>query len=457
VRDTAFVIRARPLHTSSFQLALLYAGLFTASILVLFALTYWNAADYAAKDEADEVDVEYTAIQDEAHLAGDALLPQIIADHLRQRTAEYAVYLLEDAEGHKLAGNIPPQSVWLGTRTIKVPLDGQVRGVRAHGYRLADGDFLLIGQDPQSLQQMKRLIARAFSVNVVVTLLLAVLGGVLISNRALSRVDAVSRTTQAIIAGDLSRRIPSRGTDDEFDRLASSVNAMLDRIEDLMRSMRQVSNDIAHDLRTPLTRLRQRLERARERATSLEELREIVEGSITQVDSILETFGALLRIAQIEAGARASAVETIDVSSLLKSVVDDFSPAAEDRSQRITANVAPNLRLSGDRELLTQMVANLLDNAIRHSPGGAEISVAARAAFSGVEIAVADTGRGIPLTERENVLRPFYRLESSRTTPGNGLGLNLVAAIAKQHHAHLSLSDNGPGLRVTVVFDGKTA
>jgi signal transduction histidine kinase len=451
------VIRARPLHTSSFQLALLYAGLFTASILVLFALTYWTAADYAAKDEADEVDVEFTAIQDEAHLAGDTRLPQIIDNHLQQRSAEHAIYLLEDPEGHKLAGNIPSQPTWLGTRQIKVMLDGKMPDVRAHGYRLANGDFLLIGQDPRSLQQMKRLIVRAFSVNVVVTLLLAVLGGVIISNRALKRVDAVSRTTQAIVAGDLSRRIPSRGTDDEFDRLASSVNAMLDRIEDLMRSMRQVSNDIAHDLRTPLTRLRQRLERARERASSLEELREIVEGSITQVDTILETFGALLRIAQIEAGGRANALETIDVSSLLKSVVEDFSPAAEDRGQRIAADVAPHLQLSGDRELLTQMVANLLDNAIRHSPAGAEISVAAHAAESGVEIAVADTGPGVPLAERENVLRPFYRLESSRTTPGNGLGLNLVAAIAKQHHAHLSLSDNAPGLRVAVLFGGKAA
>jgi signal transduction histidine kinase len=450
------VIRARPFHTSSFQLALLYAGLFTASILVLFTLTYWTAADYAAKDEANEVDVEFTAIQDEAQLAGDARLPQIIDNHLRQHNGERAVYLLEDPDGGKLAGNIPPQAVSLGMHKIKTFLDGEMHTVRAHGYRLSNGDFLLVGQDPRSLQRMKRLIARAFGVNVVVTLLLALLGGVIISNRALKRVDAVSRTTQAIIAGDLSRRVPSRGTDDEFDRLASSVNAMLDRIEDLMRSMRQVSNDIAHDLRTPLTRLRQRLERSHERALSLEELREIVQASVTQVDSILDTFGALLRIAQIEAGAHASAVATIDVSSLLRSVVEDFAPAAEDCGQRITANVSPDLQLSGDRELLTQMVVNLLDNAIRHSPAGTTISVAARAAEGGVEITVADTGPGVPLAERENVLRPFYRLESSRTTPGNGLGLSLVAAIAKQHHAQLGLSDNGPGLRATIFFRRKT-
>jgi signal transduction histidine kinase len=302
------------------------------------------------------------------------------------------------------------------------------------------------------LKRMKRLIVRAFGVNVVVTLVLALVGGVIIGNRALKRVDAVSLTTQAIIAGDLTRRLPSSGTDDEFDRLATSVNAMLDRIEDLMRSMRQVSNDIAHDLRTPLTRLRQRLERARERALSIEELRDIVQGSVAQVDSILETFGALLRIAQIEAGGHAGAVAIVDVSSLLKNVVEDFSPAAEDCGQRITSDVAPDLQLSGDRELLTQMVANLLDNAIRHSPPGTVINIAARQVDDGVEIAISDSGPGVPLAERDNVLKPFYRLESSRTTPGSGLGLSLVAAIAKQHHAHLSLSDNGPGLRVAVVF-----
>jgi signal transduction histidine kinase len=265
-------------------------------------------------------------------------------------------------------------------------------------------------------------------------------------------VEALGRTTQAIVAGDLSRRLPLRGTDDEIDRLSVNVNAMLDRIEDLMRSVRQVSNDIAHDLRTPLTRLRQRLEHARRGAASPQELRAALEGAIVQLESILETFGALLRIAQIEAGGRSAARATIDLSAMLTSVVEDFAPAAADRGQLLQAEVAPGLRLLGDREQLTQMMVNLLDNAIRHSGAGARITVSAGVSAASLEIVVADTGPGIPASEHENVLRPFYRLEASRTTEGSGLGLSLVAVIAKQHGATLALADNGPGLRVTIRF-----
>jgi signal transduction histidine kinase len=261
----------------------------------------------------------------------------------------------------------------------------------------------------------------------------------------------VSRTTHAIVEGDLSNRVPLRGSGDEFDELAGGVNAMLDRIEDLMRSMRQVSNDIAHDLRTPLTRLRQRLEHAHRR-NDPEELHDALSNSIEQVDSILETFSALLRIAQIEAGGLASPPAPVNVSRLLAGIVDDFAPAAEDHGQRIVAKIDSGLTLSADRELLTQMVVNLVDNAIRHSPPGTEISIQAKQLEESFELAVADNGPGIPAHERENVLRPFYRLEASRTTEGSGLGLSLVAAIAKRHHAKLSLIDNAPGLRVAVLF-----
>jgi len=275
---------------------------------------------------------------------------------------------------------------------------------------------------------------------------------VIVSTAALKRVEAVGRTTRAIMDGDLSRRVPVRGTGDEFDDLASGVNAMLDRIEHLMKSMRQVTNDIAHDLRTPLTRLRQRLELARSRAVSIEELREALSHAILQTDSILETFGALLRIAQIEAGGRAVPAMPLNVSKLLNGIVDDFAPVAEDHGQKLIAEIDPDLKLTGDPELLTQMVVNLVDNAIRHTPSGAKIAVQARAVRDGLELAVADTGPGIPVKERDNVLRPFYRLEASRTTEGSGLGLSLVAAIAERHDAKLSLADNAPGLRVAVLF-----
>ena len=431
---------------------MLYAGLFTASVLVLFGVTYWFATDYAAQDESNEIAVEFASIQDEARSLGSDRLSAIIDNHLRLRKDVRAVYLLQDATEHKIAGNIDAMMPVIGPAMLERFFDGRMRQVRAQGYRLDNGDFLLIGQDTSTLREMKALIVRAFGVGLVVTLLLAVLGSAIVSTTVLKRVDAVSRTARAIVQGDFSHRVPVRGRDDEFDELAASMNTMLDRIEDLMRSMRQVSNDIAHDLRTPLSRLRQRLERARLRAHTVEELHEVLGHSIAQVDSILETFGALLRIAQIEAGGKATGTAIVDVSKLLAGIVEDFAPAAEDHGQRLLADVEPHLKVSADPELLTQMIVNLIDNAIRHSPAGARISVQAKSVADRLELAVSDTGPGIHAQERENVLRPFYRLEASRTTDGSGLGLSLVAAIAKRHRAKLILGDNAPGLRVAVLF-----
>lgn len=442
----------RLLRTSSFRLTLLYAGLFSVSALILFGVTYWPAAEYAANDESAEIGVEFRSIEDEAKLAGYDRLPEIIADRLRERRDVHAVYLLADAAGNKLAGNAPPRPPILGAMKFKFEVGDENRTIRAQGFRLANGDYLLVGQDTASLHEMKELIARAFGTSAAATLLLAILGGLLMSRSVLRRIEGVSRTSRAIVEGDLSNRVPLRNTDDEFDHLAVSVNTMLDRIEDLMSRMRQVSSDIAHDLRTPLTRLRQRLEHARRRSYSTAELHDLLDCSVADVDAILDTFGALLRIAQIEAGGQASEATQVDLSKLARSLADDFAPAAEDRDQTIAAETSTGIMVKGDRDLLTQMIVNLLDNAVRHSPPKARILVGVARRGDAVELVVADSGPGIPETEREKVLRPFYRLESSRTTEGSGLGLSLVAAIAKRHNATIALTDNGPGLRVIVTL-----
>jgi signal transduction histidine kinase len=441
----------RFLRTWSFRLTLLYAALFSMSVIALFGAIYWVAGDYAAQDQLDELGVEFQAVADEAKLVGFDQLPRIIDDHLAQRAGTGAAYLLEDADGRKIAGNVPERPVQDGTLSLKLRIDGKSHRISAQGYHLPNGDYLLIGQDSASLKEMQELIARAFGLSVGVTLLLAVAGGAVISAAVLRRVESVSLTSRAIIDGDLSQRVPLRGTDDEFDHLAASVNAMLDRIEDLMRSMRQVSNDIAHDLRTPLTRLRQRLELAR-RQDTVEALREGLDKSTAQVDAILDTFGALLRIAQVEAGQGVAVKDAVALSQLLAGIAEDFAPSAEDRGQTLIAEIPPDLTVTGDRDLLMQMVVNLVENAIRHAPPGARITLGAGESRGGVSLWVADNGAGIPPFERHNVLRPFYRLESSRTTNGSGLGLSLVAAIARQHHAALDLADNNPGLRVTIRF-----
>jgi len=440
------------LRTSSFRLALLYASFFLASALVLYGVVYWFATDYAAQDEINEIAEEFAAIQDEAGLTGANRLPQIIESHLRARRDVQAVYLLKDRQGRKIAGNIDSMDSRLGPMTVRMRINGQMLDVRANGYQLADGQYLLVGQDTSVLRQMRIVIARAFGIGLSITFVLAILCGIVISRIALKRVEVVGRTARAIVNGDLSNRVPTRGTADEFDELASSVNAMLDRIEELMNTVKQATNDIAHDLRTPLTRLRQRLEHTRTRASTVQEFKDVLEHAIVQTDSILETFGALLRIAQIEATGPAANRVPVDVSRLLRGIVEDFAPAAEDRGHKLVADVENGITLRGDCELLTQMVANLVDNAIRHTPPGARISVHARVEGGNLELAVSDNGPGIPEKERKNVLRPFYRLEASRTTEGSGLGLSLVAAIAQRHAAKLTLMDNDPGLRVSVLF-----
>jgi signal transduction histidine kinase len=431
---------------------LLYGALFAVSVLILFSIIYWSALGYAAKDEADENNVEFQAIVDEAELAGYAQLPRILENHIRQRAGTPSAYLLEDAQFRKVAGNIDSMPPHDGSFTIKPTLDGKKRNLTAHFYQMPDGNYLLIGQDSPSLRQMKDLVARAFGVSAAATLILALIGGGIVSASVLRRVESVARTSRAIVGGNLSQRVPLRGSDDEFDHLAASVNAMLDRIEDLMRTMRQVSNDIAHDLRTPLTRLRQRLELARRQNLSVGQLNETLDASMRQIDGILETFSALLRIAQIEAGQSTAAYRAIDLSALLIRIADDFSPAAEDREQIIETDVPPGLTIDADQELIAQMVVNLVENAMRHSQAGARIALSAGDNWETVGITVSDTGPGIPPAEREKVLRPFYRLETSRTTEGSGLGLSLVAAIAKQHGATLDLLDNDPGLQVMISF-----
>jgi len=251
--------------------------------------------------------------------------------------------------------------------------------------------------------------------------------------------------------GNLSRRIALRGSGDEFDRLSTNLNEMLDRMQMLMDGLRQVSNDIAHDLRTPLTRLRQHLEGAHLRARTVAEYQLVVDKAIAETDEILGTFGALLRIAQIEAGTRRAAFTAVDLSGVLQTIVETYAAVAEDHEHDLASRIADGITVRGDRQLLTQMIANIVENALRHTPAGTRIELELAAA-SGPICTIRDNGPGIPEPERQRVFRRFYRLDSSRATPGSGLGLSLVAAIAELHRIAVEVGDNQPGLRVTLRF-----
>ncbi len=449
----------RVFRTTGFRLALLHVGLFALSVAVLFGVIYWITDDALRAQVVSSVTDEVAALTE-----GTPDVAQM-AREIEQRISSGArapyYYLLLDASGRPGAGNmsaLPPVPGW---RSLPVPegprklSEGDHR-LLALGVALPGGAYLLVGGDLHRIIEAKEAIVQAFGWALGATLLLGALGGGLLSLGFLRRIDAMNQTTRAIIDGRLSDRVPTRGTGDELDSLAINLNQMLDSVQALMESLRQVSNDIAHDLRTPLTRLRQRLEDIQGRARSVEDYRTAIDKAVVDTDSILGTFAALLRIAQIEAGTRRAAFSSVDLSDLFESIAAAYVAVAEDYGQTLTAHVEPGIDILGDRELLTQMLANLVENAIRHTPAGASIELGLRRDAGRPVGIVADSGLGIPPEAREKVFQRFYRLDPSRSTAGAGLGLALVAAVAEIHGIAVDLSDNAPGLKVTLTFAAAT-
>lgn len=436
-------------------MTLLYAGLFCASFLILFGAMYWVGSGFIADQIDRTVLDEITEVRTAAHGSALADLEKTVAIY-SANSPQGTYYLLLDRKGAKLAGNIQVIAPVLGVRVWPGREDGgtfkgTAHEVRGLGVAAPEGGYLFVGLDANQLDEMREMIARAFVVGLAATILLALIGGSLMSVGLLRHVETISQTSRDIVAGDLSRRIPVRNTNDEFDHLAESLNTMLDRIEALMTGLREVSTDIAHDLRTPLTRLRQRLELARG-GRSIDELHQTLDRSITDVDSILETFAALLRITQIEAHARATASSIIDLSTMLTDMAETYASVAEEQGQTLTADIQEGLGIAGDRELLPQLFSNLIENAIRHCPRGTQITITAKRATGSIRVEIADNGPGIPADMRDKVFQRFFRLERSRTTEGTGLGLSLGAAIAALHGARIQLSDNNPGVRATLEF-----
>jgi signal transduction histidine kinase len=467
--DTACVKRhpwADLVRTTSFRLALLYAFLFGGSAVVVFAVIYW-AATSAMSDQLDAgLDAERAALEEHYRFGGIDALSSAIAERLAQPVHPFR-YLLEDASGRVLVGDfpkIPPPRV--GRSKIAIPVtapagdaDKRGRPFRALGVTLKDGGFLLLGGDAHPLEELSEFLLRAFGWGAGATLVLAVLGSVAMSTGVLRRVEAINRASEGIMAGELNRRLPTTtgGRSDEFDRLATNLNVMLDRIEVLVQGLRQVSTDIAHDLRTPLGRLRRTLESARDSAPVHpgSEVVPVIDQAIEEADALLATFGALLRIAQIEAGVSRRGFVTVDLSAVLEDVLEVYTPAVEEKKQILSRRIPAGIVVLGDRALLIQMLANLVENAIRHSPPGAHIAIALRAGGNGKgpQVTISDNGPGIPEAERDKIFRRFYRLDASRSTPGNGLGLALVAAVVDLHGAAIRLADNPPrGLRVALTF-----
>ena len=448
---------AKIFQTTTFRLAVGYVLLFAAAVAVLGAIIYM-ATSVALERRLDaRIESEMASLQAVYRSGGLGGLVAAVDARERAHPGGPLDYLLLGAHGERLAGTLskaPSKAGW-SSRSYSES-DGGEDQLRVLVAPVTNGVRLAIGSDREQIEEVKAAIFDGFVSAFGAVVALGIVGGIALSLALLKRVEAIRRTAEAIIAGDLSQRVPVRGTGDDLDRLSQTLNRMLDRISELMESLRQVSADIAHDMKTPLARLRQRLESAQTHALPTDRHNATIEGAIASIDDILATFGALLRIAQIEAGTRRSGFREFDLSDAFATVVDAFAPAAEDAGKRLDAKIKPAIRFSGDRELLTQMLANLVENAIRHTPAGTRIEVSLGSDHERIIGTVTDNGPGVPPEERQRIFQRFYRSEHSWSTPGSGLGLSLVKAVADLHGIALDALDAEPGLQVIMRFGAET-
>jgi len=438
--------------TASFGLALLYAALLATSAVVLGFFVYWTVQASIDRQMTARIDAEIEILKSELRSGGSTTLINEVERRINYFGA--LEYFLADADSKTLVGNLSHIPVRDGWSDIAVP-EGRstIRKYRIKTVHLDNGYRLVVGDDLGPKEDVRQAFLDALGWAALAFLFLTLTAGALLSSSFLSRVDAIARTAEAIINGDLGSRVPLRGTDDNFDRLSATLNRMLDRIQLLMESLSQVSADIAHALRTPLGRLRQKLEVVQASSEATSSGGGPIDAALLETDNILETFSALLRIAQIESGTRTAGFREIDLSKTFESVAEAFSVVSEDEGKSLTTNIAPGIKFWGDADLISEMLANLLDNAIRHTPEGAHIEVSLTNSGSQLVASVADNGLGVPQAECERIFRRFYRLERNIRTPGTGLGLSLVAAVAELHGMQICASDNTPGLRMTLTFD----
>jgi signal transduction histidine kinase len=449
----------RLLRTNAFRLAAIYFGLFAVSVSALLVFIYLSTADFIEQQTEATIDAEITGLREQYRERGLAGLVEIIRGRVAAQRTDTALYLITDPALQPLAGNLSGWPVDVPTRPERISFPVQDKEPGGDGtdaamaavFPLPGGYLLLVGRDLHDARMFRSRITKTLAWAALATLALGVAGGLFMTRNMLRKVESVNRTSARIIHGDLSQRVPLTGSGDEFDQLAGNLNAMLDQIERLMAGMRQVTDNIAHDLRTPLARLRARLEVTLLERPDAARYAEALRETITEADRLLGTFNALLSIAEAEAGSRRETMAVVDVGEIADAVAELYEPAAEEKGLRLEVASDSALAVRGDRHLLSQAIANLLDNALKYTPSG-KVSLSTRANSDGVRIEVADTGPGVPADRRETVFDRFVRLEGSRSTPGNGLGLSLVRAVAKLHGGEAWLEDNQPGLRAVVML-----
>lgn len=453
--------RLNIVRTSAFRLIVLYTIVFAVSASLLLTFIYWRTAALIDRQAHDTIDAEIRGLAEQYQQRGLVGLAEVIEQRARQRGNDDHVYLLTAPSKLPIAGNLEtwPESLgetagWVPLTVVKMDEGHLVPHANLARMLVLPGGYrLLVGRDMHERGKFRSIVLEALAWSSAGMLLLGLVGGVLLSRRMLSRVETVALTARRIMAGDLSQRVKGNGSGDEFDRLADILNAMLERIERLMGGMRLATDSLAHDLRRPLTRVKSRAELALLQPPSPLEDREAVADMLRQTDAALLMFDNLLKIAMAESGPAVSTLRPLDLAALVRDACDLYEPVAEEKSITFMVETgAEPAMINGQPELLAQSVANLLDNAVKFTPPGGRLNVSVLSTVDETTLIVADSGSGVAEADRERVLERFVRLDESRSTPGSGLGLALVAAVTHLHGARLSLDDNAPGLRVSLSF-----
>jgi len=455
-------------RTTTFRLSVLYLVLFAAAAAVAIAYIYWNTSGLITRQLDGVIQAEIQGLAEQYRSGGMVRLTKTIAE--RSQAPGDSLYLVTDRNGRYIAGNLTAISPGLWNTVGQIEFvygrksgnDTQNRLALANVFRLRDGFRLIVGRDIEDRRAFERVILSAVLWGLGLMGIIGLGGGLLVSRNLLARIDEVTATSQTIMAGDLSERISVTGVDDELDRLSESLNVMLDRIEQLMTGLREVSDNIAHDLKTPLNRLRNRVEDALRAESSAAAYRDVLERTIEEADDLIKTFNALLSIARLEAGTTEAARDEIDLAVLVQDAAELYEPLAEESGTKLETRLIQQAQIAGDRQLLGQALANLIDNAIKYGRGrGKEradpIVIGLRKSGEAFEITVADHGPGIAPKDRKRVLERFVRLETSRSRPGSGLGLSLAAAVARLHGGEIRLQNNKPGLGVVISLPASRA
>jgi signal transduction histidine kinase len=433
-------------------------GVFGAVVIVLFGYVYWSTTNFVLSRSDTAIEAERATLRNIYDTSGREGL--ILAIERRSSTAslEGSVYLLADHSFSPVAGNLKKWPVvksagqWTEFKSDVLNQKTDQLFYRATWETLPDGFHLLVGKDISDLSRFATEIYAALAFAILLIFVLAAVASVSVTRRTVGRIESINLTSRAIMESGLGRRIPIRGTQDEWDQLAQNLNSMLERIETLMAEVKQVSDNVAHDLRTPLARMRGRLEKASIEKNISDHDQSLISETMADLDDVLRMFSSLTRISQIEAANRTAAFRAVNLGEIATEVAELFDAAAEGNGGRVEVFGDETAHINADRDLLFDAISNLVDNAIKHGRAGRLVSIRLDQKDGQAILSVSDNGPGIPSEEFEHVFKRFYRLERSRSMPGNGLGLSLVAAVVRLHGASIRLMDNAPGLRVELHF-----